>query len=70
LYISSGRTAGRAPAHPSPSLGGSIGGLYIAFIKESFVWQFTQVLGVAASTARETHKAANAASKIMRSLSL
>jgi len=48
LYISSALTGGGAPAHPSPSLGGNWGGLYIDFMICSFVWQVMQLLGFAA----------------------
>ena len=52
LYISSGRTGGGAPAHPSPVLGGKEGGLCIDFIRESLVWHITQLFVTAAKLTR------------------
>jgi len=42
--MSSGRTGGGAPAHPSPACVSMTGGLYSAFMAESLVWQVMQLL--------------------------
>jgi hypothetical protein len=46
--MSSGRTGGGAPAHPSPSPAGMGGGLCRDFIKESLVWHMMQLFVSAA----------------------